>query len=78
VLPVTKLAKEDQDYITKAAEEKKAETEAAAKAEKFKTSPMIKALDGTTVKMDGKSVKKYDILTDKAPEYYLLYWGASW
>jgi thiol-disulfide isomerase/thioredoxin len=39
---------------------------------------MAKALDGSTVVLDGKLLKKHDILASKAPEYYMLYWGASW
>lgn len=76
--PLSKLSQEDRDFIA-AQEKEKADAEAAAaSAEKVKESPMAKALAGSTVVLDGKRLKKHDILASKAPEYYLLYWGASW
>jgi nucleoredoxin len=77
-LPLAKLSKEDQDFI--AAEEKaKADATAAAEAaDKAKNGEVAKALAGSTVKLDGKRLKKHDIFAEKAPEYYLVYWGASW
>jgi hypothetical protein len=75
--PMSKLSKEDQEYTTKAVEAKKAEQEAAAKAAKLKEGPVAKAV-AKAEKLDGKSLKKHDIFASKAPEYYLIYWGASW
>jgi hypothetical protein len=75
---LAKLSQEDKDYV--AAQAKAKEEEAAAKeaAESVKTSAVAKAISGKTVVADGKKLKKHDVFATKAPEYYLLYWGASW
>jgi len=67
----TKLSDGDQKYLADQAEAK-------AKAASAQTSPMAVALKGKTVALDGKKLKKKDFLATKNPEYYLLYWGASW
>lgn len=41
-------------------------------------SPMAKALKGKTVKLSGDHFKPYNISSAKRPDYYLIYWGASW
>ena len=77
-VPDTKLSQADRDFV--AAEQEKLAAAAKAKdaAVKLKTSPMGAGLSGKVVKLEGKSFKKHDIFATKAPEYYLLYWGASW
>ncbi len=77
-LPLTKLSQADRDFVASAAKEKTASADMAAAAEKAKTSAVAKALSGNTVKLEGKKFKKTDVFASKAPEYYLVYWGASW
>ncbi len=77
-LPLTKLSQEDRDFVAAAAKEKEAAAAQAAAAEKAKTGEVAKALAGNTVKLEGKKFKKVDIFAEKAPEYFLVYWGASW
>jgi len=67
----TKLSADDQKFIA-------SQAEAKVKAEEAQTSPMARALKGRTLALDGKRLKKNDFLATKSPEYYLLYWGASW
>ncbi|MFN0127819.1 MAG: thioredoxin-like domain-containing protein [Verrucomicrobiales bacterium] len=67
----TKLSAEDQKYID-------SQAAAKSKAAETQTSPMALALKGRTLALDGKKLKKNDFLATKNPEYYLLYWGASW
>jgi hypothetical protein len=74
----SKLSQEDRDFIDKQAAEKAKEAEGKAAADKVKESPMAVALKNKLQKLDGKKFKKFDLLAEKAPEYYLLYWGASW
>ncbi|MBP7949665.1 MAG: hypothetical protein KA004_08415 [Verrucomicrobiales bacterium] len=76
--PAAKLSKEDQDYIAQQAASKAQEAATKAAADKVKESPMAKALEKKLQKLDGKKFVKFDLLAEKAPEYYLLYWGASW
>ena len=75
---LAKLSQEDRDFVSKAAEENAAEEKSKEAANTLKDSEMAKALNGKTVVLEGKSLKKHDIFATKAPEYYLLYWGASW
>jgi hypothetical protein len=76
-VPLAVLAQEDRDFVGKAsvglAAGKANEVPAA-----LKESEMAKALNGKTVILEGKTLKKHDIFATKAPKYYLLYWGASW
>lgn len=77
-VPLSKLSQDDKDYV---ASQEKAKADAASVAEnagKLKTTEVAKAVIGNTVKLDGKKLKKVDIFAEKAPEYYLVYWGASW
>jgi thiol-disulfide isomerase/thioredoxin len=77
-VPLAKLSQDDRDFVAAA---EKTKTEAASRAEastKLKTSEMAKAVIGNTVILDGKKLKKFDVFAEKAPEHYLLYWGASW
>lgn len=77
-VPLEKLSQEDRDFIA-AQDKEKAEAAAAVEnADKAKTGEVAKALAGNTVKLDGKRLKKHDIFAEKAPEHYLIYWGASW
>lgn len=85
VLPLTKVSEADREFISRQGEEKAKQGEEKASAEKakeagakLKESEMAKALSGKTVTLEGKSLKKHDIFAGKAPEYYLVYWGASW
>ncbi len=71
----SKLSGDDQKYIAAQAEAKEKEK---AKSTTAQSSPMAKALKGRTVALEGKKLKKNDFLATKSPEYYLLYWGASW
>ncbi|MCW1883165.1 thioredoxin-like domain-containing protein [Luteolibacter flavescens] len=50
---------------------------AAAPAGEAKPSVFDKDLDGNLVKLEGKSLKKYE-LTAKPTKYYLFYYTASW
>ena len=77
-VPLAKLSQEDKDYVAAQAKAKEGEAAAAEAAEKLKTSEMGKALTGKAVILDGKKLKKHDIFATKAPEYYLLYFAASW
>lgn len=77
-VPLSKLSPEDKDYVAAQAKAKEEEAAAAGAAEKLKTSEVGKAIGGKTVILDGKKLKKHDVFAAKAPEYYLLYWGASW
>lgn len=77
-LPLAKLSKADQEFVAAQEKEKAASAAAAEAAAKLKDSPMAKALAGNTVILDGKRLKKHNILEGKAPTHYLLYWGASW
>lgn len=72
--PRMKLSEADLDYIA----EKTAGKEETPKALKEDESSVAKALKGKTVKLEGKRFKKFDIASAKRPEYYLVYWGASW
>lgn len=77
-VPLSKLSQADKDFV---AAQEKAKAEAAALAEnaaKLKTGEVAKAVIGNTVILDGKKLKKHDIFATKAPEYYLVYFGASW
>lgn len=77
-VPLSKLSQADKDYVAAEAKAKEEASSAAAAAEKLKTSEVAKAIAGKTVILDGKKLKKHDIFATKAPEYYPLYWGASW
>ena len=77
-MPLAKLSQADQDFVAAQEKEKAASAAAAEAAAKLKDSPMAKALAGNTVILDGKRLKKHNILEGKAPTHYLLYWGASW
>lgn len=72
--PQSKLSGADLEYI----KEKTAGKEDAPGVSKEDESPMARALKGKTVKLEGKRFKKFDIAAAKQPEYYLVYWGASW
>ena len=67
-----KLSEADQAWI--------AETKAAAlKAEKLKSAEVPAAILDKLVKLDGKKLRKYDLEADKGvPEYYVVYFSASW
>lgn len=73
-----KLSQADRDFVAAEQEKLAAAEKAKGAAAKLKTSPMGAALSGKVVKLEGKNFKKHDIFATKAPEYYLLYWGASW
>ena len=77
-VPLSKLSQADRDFVAGVAKGKTAAADEAAAAEKAKTGAVAKALSGNTVKLDGKKFKKCDVFAAKAPEYYLVYWGASW
>jgi len=77
-VPLSKLSQEDKDYVTAQAKAKEEAAATAAAAEKLKSGEVAKAISGKTVILDGKKLKKHDVFAAKAPEYYLLYWGASW
>lgn len=74
----SKLSQEDRDFISAQEKEKAEAASASEAATKVKDSPMAKALAGNTVMLEGKRLKKHDVLATKAPQYYLLYFGASW
>ena len=74
----TKLSQADRDFVAAEQEKLAAAEKSKGAAAKLKTSPMGAGLSGKVVKLEGKSFKKHDIFATKAPEYYLLYWGASW
>ena len=77
-VPETKLSQADRDFVAAEQEKLAAAEKTKAAAGKLKTSPMAAGLSGKTVSLQGKSLKKHDLFATKAPEYYLLYWGASW
>ena len=77
-VPLAKLSQEDRDFVAAAEKEKSDAAATAEAATKLKTSEMAKALAGNTLKLENKKLKKTDIFASKAPEYYLLYQGASW
>lgn len=67
-----KLSAADQEFI---------ETEMAAReaAAKLADAAVPKAIDGKLVKLDGKRLRKHDLAADKGvPEFYLIYFSASW
>jgi hypothetical protein len=76
--PLAKFAQADQDYAKKAKEEKAEAAKSVEAAAKLKDSAMGKELGKSTVILDGKKMKKHDLFAAKAPEYFLVYWGASW
>lgn len=77
-VPEIKLSQADRDFVAAGQEKLAAAEKSKGAAAKLKTSPMGAGLSGKVVKLEGKSLKKHDIFATKAPEYYLLYWGASW
>lgn len=77
-LALAKLSTGDREYISAQEKEKAAAAATAEATAKLKDSPMAKALDGSTVILNGKKLKKHDVLANKTPQYYLIYWGASW
>lgn len=70
--PLDKLSEADQTWV--------AETKAAAtRAEKLKSAAVPAGILGKLVRLDGKRLKKYDLEADKGiPEYYVVYYSASW
>lgn len=69
--PLSMLSEADVAYIEEAVAE-------AKKAEKLADAKLTKAIKGKLVRLDGKRLKRYDLLADKTPEYYLVYYSASW
>ena len=77
-VPEIKLSQADRDFVAAGQEKKAAAEKSKDAAAKLKTSALGAGFAGKTVKLEGKTFKKHDIFATKAPEYYLLYWGASW
>ncbi len=77
-LPLEKLSADDQAVIKALDAAETAKTEAAAMAAKARESVIAKELGKKVLILDGKKLKKHDVFATKAPEYYLVYWGASW
>jgi nucleoredoxin len=78
MVPLATLSQADRGFV---ASTEKAKMEAAARAEataKLKTGEVARAVIGNAVKLDGKKLRKADVFAEKAPQHYLLYWGASW
>lgn len=68
-----KLSEEDKTFLT----EWKAESEAPDPSEVLATQKVGKELtDKVLSRLDGKKFKKVSM--EKTPEYYLLYFSASW
>ncbi len=77
---ISKLSDADKEFIKE--ELAKAAAAAAAKeaSEKLKDAPIPKALSRKLVKLDdaGKRYEKFDLADGVIPQYYIVYYSASW
>jgi hypothetical protein len=77
--PLGVLSSEDQTFAKEEAEKAKAEVESSADSAALLDAVVAKELKGKLEKLDGKSMKKFELAeSGKAPKYYLVYFSASW
>ena len=71
------LSKEDQEFLKNASKSASSGSNSAEVAEELKGQKVGKqVMDGRPHRIDGKRFKKAELT--KAPEYYILYFSASW
>lgn len=77
---ISKLSDADKEFIKE--ESARAAAAAAAKeaSEKLKEAPVPKALSRKLVKLDadGKRYEKFELEDGVIPQYYIIYFSASW
>ncbi len=74
---LTLLSDDDKKFATEEAERMAKEAADAAASAELANAKIPKALKGKLVRLEGKSLKKYE-LSSKTPKYYVLYYSASW
>ena len=74
-VPVSELSEEDMKFI----KEWNPNSAADSDSDSASSAPSVfdEVLDGNLVKLDGKSLKRYE-LDQKPTEYYVFYYTASW
>lgn len=72
------LSEEDQTFAKEEAERMAKAAEEAAAAAELANAKLPKALKGKLVRLEGKSLKKFELSESSPPRYYVLYYSASW
>ena len=77
---ISKLAAEDQEWIKEELERQEAAAAAKERSDKLKDSKVPKALAKKLVRLDseGKKYEDFDLAEAGIPQYFLVYYSASW
>ncbi|MGI9240721.1 MAG: hypothetical protein ACR2RV_07965 [Verrucomicrobiales bacterium] len=77
---ISKLSDTDKEFIKEESARIAADAVAKEASEKLKGAPIPKALSRKLVKLDdaGKRYQKFDLAEGVIPQYYIVYYSASW
>lgn len=77
---ISKLSEADKEFIKEETARMAAAAAAKEASEKLKDAPIPKALSRKLVKLNdaGKRYEKFDLADGVIPQYYIVYYSASW
>jgi uncharacterized protein YdeI (YjbR/CyaY-like superfamily) len=77
---IVKLSEADREFIKEEVANAAAAAAAMEASAKLKDAPIPKALSRKLVKLDaaGKRYEKFDLTDGVIPQYYIVYYSASW